>query len=70
MARQYVNISKDMYLWAVKRAGYKEDEFLLTHPKFAAYINGEKQPTVRQNQSSRSNPGCQAIDTVDKIHCI
>ncbi len=37
-----------MYLWAVKRAGYKEDEFLLTHPKFAAYINGEKQPTVRQ----------------------
>lgn len=48
MARQYVNISKDMYQWAIKRAGYKEDEFMMTHPKYAAYITGEKQPTVRQ----------------------
>lgn len=48
MAREYVEISKNMYLWAIHRAGYKEDEFFRTHPKYLAYIEGEKRPTVRQ----------------------
>jgi len=48
MAREYVTIPKEMYLWAIERAGYRVDEFLRTHPKIAAYIEGEKLPTVRQ----------------------
>lgn len=48
MAREYVTIPKQMYLWAIERAGYDVDEFLLTHPDIAMYVEGEKQPTVKQ----------------------
>lgn len=48
MAREYVTVSKEMYLWAIKRAGYAVDEFLQTHPDVAMYIDGEKKPTVKQ----------------------
>lgn len=48
MAYDYMTIPKEMYLWAIERAGYKVDEFLQAHPKVALYVEGEKLPTVRQ----------------------
>lgn len=48
MAHEYVTIPKEMYLWAIDRAGYKVDEFLQTHPNVALYVEGEKKPTVKQ----------------------
>lgn len=48
MTRQYVTIPKQMYLWAIERAGYKVDEFLQTHPKIAAYVDADKLPTIKQ----------------------
>lgn len=42
MAREYVTIPKEMYLWAIERAGYRVDEFLRTHPDVAMYIEDEK----------------------------
>lgn len=42
MAREYVTIPKEMYLWAIERAGYSVDEFLGTHPDVAMYIEDEK----------------------------
>jgi Zn-dependent peptidase ImmA (M78 family) len=48
MAREYVTVPKEMYLWAIERAGYKVDEFLQTHPDVAMYVEGEKKPTIKQ----------------------
>lgn len=48
MAHEYVTIPKEMYLWAIDRAGYKADEFLQTHPTIALYVEDEKKPTVKQ----------------------
>lgn len=48
MAKEGVKIPKEMYLWAIERAGYKIDEFLETHPKVHEYVDGEKFPTVKQ----------------------
>lgn len=48
MAREYITISKEMYLWAIERAGYRVGEFLQTHPDVAMYIEGEKKPTIKQ----------------------
>ncbi len=48
MAREYVTIPREMYLWAIERAGYKADEFLMTHPDIAMYVDGEKKPTIKQ----------------------
>lgn len=48
MAREYVTIPKEMYLWAIERAGYKVDDFLRNHPKVAAYIEEDKLPTIKQ----------------------
>ena len=54
MAREYVTIPKEMYLWAIERAGYKVDEFLRTHPDVAMYIEDEKRPTIKQLESFAS----------------
>lgn len=48
MKRQYVTIPKEMYLWAIERAGYKVDEFIQTHPEVGMYIEEEKEPTIKQ----------------------
>lgn len=48
MAGQYVTIPKEMYLWAIERAGYNAGEFLKAHPAVVAYIEGTKRPTVKQ----------------------
>lgn len=48
MKCERVKIRKEMYLWAIERAGYNADEFLRNRPKFAAYVEGEKDPTVNQ----------------------
>lgn len=48
MAHEYVTIPKEMYLWAIERAGYRVDEFLQTHPDIAMYIEDEKKPTIKQ----------------------
>ena len=54
MAREYVTIPKEMYLWAIERAGYRVDEFLQTHPDVAMYIEDEKKPTIKQLESFAS----------------
>lgn len=54
MAREYVTIPKEMYLWAIERAGYKVDEFLQTHPDIAMYVEDEKKPTIKQLESFAS----------------
>ena len=48
MAREYVTIPKEMYLWAIERAGYDVGEFLKTHPDIAMYVEDEKKPTIKQ----------------------
>ena len=48
MAREGINIPKEMYLWAIERAGYKTDEFLKSHPKISEFLEGYKIPTIRQ----------------------
>lgn len=55
MAREYVTIPKEMYLWAIERAGYSVDEFLQTHPEIAMYIHGEKKPTIKQLEGFASS---------------
>lgn len=54
MAREYVTIPKEMYLWAIERAGYRVDEFLQTHPDVAMYMEDEKKPTIKQLESFAS----------------
>lgn len=48
MASEYVTIPKEMYLWAIERAGYNVEEFVRTRRDVAMYIEGEKKPTPRQ----------------------
>lgn len=55
MAQQYVTISREMYLWAIERAGYNVDEFLRTHPDIAMYAADEKKPTIKQLEKFASS---------------
>lgn len=43
-----VNISAERYRWAIQRAGLTVDEYIEKHPKVALWIDGTKQPTVKQ----------------------
>lgn len=47
MALEYVMISKEMYLWAIQRAGFGVVEFLQAHPDIAMYMADEKKPTIK-----------------------
>lgn len=55
MAREYVTIPKEMYLWAIERAGYDVGEFLQTHPDIAMYVEDEKKPTIKQLEGFASS---------------
>ena len=43
-----VNIEPDMLTWAVARAGFDLNEFSEKFPNLTKWINGEKNPTVKQ----------------------
>ncbi|HKK79115.1 MAG TPA: ImmA/IrrE family metallo-endopeptidase [Phaeodactylibacter sp.] len=43
-----VDINTDLLTWAIQRAGYEVDAFLLDYPKVQAWLDQKKQPTVRQ----------------------
>jgi len=46
--RTEVNINADILTWAVSRAGYDLHEFSIGSPKFADWIDGTKNPTIKQ----------------------
>lgn len=48
MGRDFIDIPKEMYTWAITRAGYSLDDFLQKNPRIGAYIEGERKPTVKQ----------------------
>lgn len=43
-----VNISEDRYRWAIQRAGYSVDDYVAKYPKMADWMEGVKQPTIKQ----------------------
>lgn len=43
-----ISINKDNLAWAIARAGFKIDEFLSKNPSVADWVNGVKQPTIKQ----------------------
>lgn len=43
-----ININHSVLTWAIERAGKVVDEFLISYPKAKAWLDGEKQPTVKQ----------------------
>lgn len=51
MAREYVNIKPEMLTWAITRAGFDVDTYLEKNPQVKTWMDGEKQPTVRQLES-------------------
>ncbi|MDZ7742214.1 MAG: ImmA/IrrE family metallo-endopeptidase [Bacteroidota bacterium] len=45
-----VNVNNEMLSWAITRAGYELSEFTLKYPPVQKWLEGEKQPTVKQLQ--------------------
>ena len=43
-----ININKDNLIWAITRAGFDLDKFLEKNLSVGAWINGSKQPTIKQ----------------------
>ena len=43
-----VNISAERYRWAIRRSGVRIDDYLEKHPKVALWLDGIKQPTIKQ----------------------
>lgn len=43
-----ININKENLTWAIKRAGFSIDEFTEKNPSVKAWIDGTKEPTIRQ----------------------
>lgn len=43
-----ININKENLIWAITRAGFNPDKFLDENLSVAAWIDGSKQPTIRQ----------------------
>ena len=48
MVNRVENINSNILLWAISRAGYELHEFLDKFPKVQEWIEGEKNPTVKQ----------------------
>ncbi len=46
--KQCVSIQPDMLRWAIRRAGYTVEEMTEKVPQLAAWLDGTKQPTVKQ----------------------
>lgn len=47
MTLSRININPENLTWAIRRAGFDEDDFLEKHPKVREWIDG-KEPTVKQ----------------------
>lgn len=45
---QKINIDAGILLWAIDRAGFDSEEYLLNKPRVQKWINQESQPTVKQ----------------------
>jgi Zn-dependent peptidase ImmA (M78 family) len=45
-----VNISKDRYSWAIRRAGFEVDDYINSHRSIplSEWMSGEKEPTIKQ----------------------
>jgi len=43
-----VQIKSDIITWAIARAGFDLQEFLIKYPKVSAWIDNKKNPTIRQ----------------------
>lgn len=43
-----IDIKRDLLTWAIERAGLVVDEFLVSYPKAQTWLDGEKQPTLKQ----------------------
>ena len=43
-----LNINANMLTWAIARAGFDMQEFVVKFPNVQKWINREKQPTVKQ----------------------
>ncbi len=46
--KQFVHIQPEMLHWAIRRAGYTVEEMTEKVPQLAAWLDGTKQPTVKQ----------------------
>lgn len=49
--RNEINVNNNMLTWAVSRAGYELDDFIQKVPNLGKWLNGEKNPTVKQLES-------------------
>ncbi len=49
-SKNRIHISKQRYAWALQRAGYTEDDYIIAHPKseLPLWITEEKEPTIKQ----------------------
>ena len=48
MKPERLNIKKEILIWAVERSGQSVEEYAQQNPSFNKWINGEKQPTIKQ----------------------
>jgi len=43
-----INIDANMLTWAIARAGYDVSEYAIANPRIQDWLDGTKQPTVKQ----------------------
>lgn len=48
MIKRLENINGEILKWAITRAGYELDDFLVSHPNIKEWIEGKKAPTIKQ----------------------
>ena len=48
MPREYIKVKPEMLTWAITRAGFDVDKYLENAPNVREWIEGTKQPTVKQ----------------------
>lgn len=51
MKPERLNIKKEILIWAVERNGQSVEEYAHLNPSFNKWIDGEKQPTIKQLES-------------------
>lgn len=51
MKPERLNIRKEILIWAVERNGQSVEEYALQNPAFNKWIDGERQPTIKQLES-------------------
>ena len=48
MIKRLENINGEIFKWAIIRAGYELDDFLMSNPKVKDWIEEKKYPTIKQ----------------------